>query len=36
LKVLELVEISLGPTDVVTSLIREAMAVAEGDVPDLG
>ncbi|MGN9912641.1 hypothetical protein ACTMTJ_34405 [Phytohabitans sp. LJ34] len=33
--VLELMEIGLSPTDVVTSLIREAMAVAEGNAPDI-
>ncbi|GAA4718786.1 hypothetical protein [Phytohabitans rumicis] len=33
--VLELMEIGLSPTDAVTSLIRDAMAVAEGEAPDI-
>jgi hypothetical protein len=33
--VLELMEIGLSPTDAVTGMIRDAMAVAEGDAPDI-
>jgi hypothetical protein len=33
--VLELMEIGLSPTDAVTDMIRDAMAVAEGDAPDI-